>query len=699
MAILKTIPLDRFDSTTDSYYCGEFNTLLAVAPNDEAVYMGNNAYDAGTLFPLEGKAPNVLAPTKGHRTAPVTKSLLTTRPSAFTSRGTYTTDYSANLSYTTTPVRWGSNTFEQNMSFTRNMDKSSRFAMGHFIPFQDSAGVDHYFYINSGRAPVGAIPYGTTVGTSFDLILAQGLSLDSPVASVSATIAAAGFQPTGATGAVYIRNGIMHPLYVDGTNRKLYCLATYDSNSSTATSDFNRFEAIIVISFTTVASGGSLTINATPVQLQTRQGILGSQGNPGLRMGIPRVHHYIGNTLSGDPCFMVRMENETVGFQNNLVATLPSYAGTVANYTKVGYPHFFTKVSKVDSTITDLTGDNNGLLFTALFATPDDFRRYTGNVMPSHFEPSPIAGEDNIFYAYSLVYSQVDGTLDKATFVRYKWNKNTDVFTLAVCTADTALATVYSDMFGTFATKALAGDTQRRHIAMGQEFSTNVILTKQGNDYYLSVLGCFGCPNAVGQNSSNRTKVLATYQLNAANMTALTLTGTQNVSDCLSYVSGNADNTELLLLNNTGCQILQFNAGAWVETFNSAGSYLAVGKDQQGRYWGISVNGSVATTAINSVAIETLTPSLPERVSVVFQSTTVNWTGVNATTNLVVNAFNVGGARVARNAILKINGSNAAFTSNGAKNLQVTTSNAADTLVSITVSGPGLLNVSASFEV
>lgn len=699
MAILKTIPLDRTSSNI-SYYCGEFNTLLAVAPNGEGLYTGDNVYDPDTLFPIDGKAANVLAPNKGYRYAPVNKALMTTRPTAFTSRGAYTNDYSANMSYTTTPVRWGSNIFEQNMSFTRNLDKSSRFGMGHFIPFQDSAGVDHYFFINAGRASSGTTPYATTLGTGYDIILAQGLSLDSPAASISANIATQTFQPTGASAAVSSRNGVIYPLYVDGANKKLYCIGTYESNSAVATYDYNRLEVIFVISFTTVASGGSLSINTTPVQLQTRQGVLGSQGNPGIRMGIPRVHHYIGNNLAGDPCFMVRMENEITNFSQGLSTTLPSYAGTVANWGKGGMPHYFSKVNRADgSTVTDITGDNNGLSFTGLFADITDVRRYTGNVMPSHFEPSPIAGETNIFYAYSLAYSNTDGTLDKATFIRYKWDKNTDTFTLAVCTADVALNADYSDMFGTFATKALAGATQRLHIAMGQEFSTNVILSKQGANYYLTVLGCFGNANALSQNSSGRPKVLVVYELNTTNMTALTRVSTQNISDCLSYVSGNSDNTELLLLNNAGCQILQLNAGSWVETYNNGGTYLALGKDQEDRYWGVSVGGSITGTAVNSVLVETLTPSLPERVSVTFQSATVNWAGVNLTTNLVVNAYNISGGRIARDTILKINGSNAVFTSNGARSIQVTTSNAADTLVSLTVSGPGLINVSASFEV
>ena len=706
MAIIKKIPINRYAAT--DYKVGEYQTPLAISPNGEGAFAGDNCFDADTLFPLTGKEPTALNFNKGQRCAPVTKTLLTTRPAAVNTRGVLLADFPTQMGYTN-PIRVGQNTYEQNMSFTRNLDKTGRQSFGHFIPFQDAGGVDHFIFVNQGNVrnrTANTCPYGSSVGTQHEIILVQGTSLSSPDAvATEVYIPHEEVRISGSVGggSYWYRGDILHPLYVDPINRKLYCLATYNTYYTNATYDYNRLEAILVFSFTTVASGGTLALTPAPFGtinwLQTRQGPLGAQGHPGLRYGIPRPHYYIGKNLAGDPCFMVTREQDVGSFSYNITVGMPMYAGAVVNWNKSGnFLHYFQKVDRTNgSTVTDLTGNNTGMPFTGLLELDTDCRRYTGNIHPSHFEPSPIAGESNIFYAYNIVMSDQDGSLDKATFVRYKWDKNDDTFSLAVCTADIALNTMYTDLMGNLAAKADV-QSNAHHVGLGLEFSTNVILTKSGSNYYLSVLGCFGTANAVSF-SSPRNNVLATYQLDASDMTSLSFSSSKTLQTCMSYVSGNVDNTELLLICQNSAMVLGFSGGAWLTNHESVGSYISIGKDQEDRYWGVSTDQALQSMTAGILSVESFVPGLAQRASVEFEDAEISYSGTPLSKNILVNAYDEVGARVVSDVILKITGNSAVFTSNGARILSVTTNGSADTVIPLTISNGGLINISASFEI
>jgi hypothetical protein len=83
---------------------------------------------------------------------------------------------------------------------------------------------------------------------------------------------------------------------------------------------------------------------------------------------------------------------------------------------------------------------------------------------------------------------------------------------------------------------------------------------------------------------------------------------------------------------------------------------------------------------------------------VVFEDTAIAYTGSVLTKNILVNAYNSSGVRIASDVILKISGSSAVFNSNNATVLSTTTSAIEDTVVALKISGPGFINVSASFE-
>jgi len=90
---------------------------------------------------------------------------------------------------------------------------------------------------------------------------------------------------------------------------------------------------------------------------------------------------------------------------------------------------------------------------------------------------------------------------------------------------------------------------------------------------------------------------------------------------------------------------------------------------------------------------------LPNSVSIAFADDSITYSGSNLSKNILVNAYNTSNARIAKSVTLKIEGSNATFTSNSSSTLTTTTSSSGDTTVGLTITGPGLINIVGSFTV
>jgi hypothetical protein len=122
-----------------------------------------------------------------------------------------------------------------------------------------------------------------------------------------------------------------------------------------------------------------------------------------------------------------------------------------------------------------------------------------------------------------------------------------------------------------------------------------------------------------------------------------------------------------------------------------------VGVDAQGRVWATGV-GSYAynvPTGYTSQSLYVYEPAgAAANITVTFQQSAYSYTGATIASNVIVNAYDVTGARVALPVTLTRDTENFSF-SGGAASTAVTTSTSADTLVPISVFGTGLLSVLA----
>ena len=122
-----------------------------------------------------------------------------------------------------------------------------------------------------------------------------------------------------------------------------------------------------------------------------------------------------------------------------------------------------------------------------------------------------------------------------------------------------------------------------------------------------------------------------------------------------------------------------------------------VGIDSQGRVWATDVGSYVPGTPTGylSQSLYVYEPAgAATNITVSFQQSAYTYTGSAIASNLIVNAYNTLGARVALGVTLTRDTSNFSFTG-GASSTSITTSALADTLVPISVFSTGQLSVLA----
>jgi hypothetical protein len=121
-----------------------------------------------------------------------------------------------------------------------------------------------------------------------------------------------------------------------------------------------------------------------------------------------------------------------------------------------------------------------------------------------------------------------------------------------------------------------------------------------------------------------------------------------------------------------------------------------VGIDSQGRVWATDLGSYVpgSPSGYNSQSLYVYEPAgAAANITVSFAQSAYSYTGSTISSNVIVNAYDVTGARVALNVTLTRDTTN--FDFSGSPSTAVTTSTSADTLVPISVFGTGLLSVLA----
>ena len=330
---------------------------------------------------------------------------------------------------------------------------------------------------------------------------------------------------------------------------------------------------------------------------------------------------------------------------------------------------------------------------------------------PSHFEPSPINGESNIYYAYAPGFNATTGDM---SVLRFKWNKAADTFSIEACTLN------MSGSGGTiqdFITHHQSNDSYNPF------FTLNTVLTKMSSDYFLSIYYTHGLDKGLDANTTTTRRNLTTFSIGADFSTLSYHSSTS--FPALAAMALDADCSQLMSIETGSVKYWSFTVNGFVQSANESGIFQAISSDSDGRLWGTAYNSSDFTESSNDsnlylvstntttnltstggqvyqpfdIGLHLISADLPASASVSFEDSSITYTGSNLAKNLIVNAYDTSNARVQKTVQLKITGNNAVFTSNSGSSLTTQTSASADTTVGLTITGAGFINVSASFVI
>ena len=155
----------------------------------------------------------------------------------------------------------------------------------------------------------------------------------------------------------------------------------------------------------------------------------------------------------------------------------------------------------------------------------------------------------------------------------------------------------------------------------------------------------------------------------------------------------NAGGTQMMVPVTLQMRFFSFNTSTgWAPTGTYPYEFRAVGLDQTNRIWGVSRERAGAV-------LHFITPTIPVTINVVMASTNFTFTGAPISTSCTVDAFGADGLRISTSVNLAIDGNTMLFTTNNTKNLTVTTSASASTVVNLTITGGGINNIIASVDI
>jgi hypothetical protein len=572
-------------------------------------------------------------------------------------------------------------------------DRDIRLDNGTAFKFQDATGKTHYI------VDLNEVSVATLSALNLRLLLIQGDDPTDPEAVVAKDFGTS--LPTNFRGITAHSGTVLscRVLCVDGLNKRVFFLGL----SRNATYPWYSAFGIVVGDLTTIPVDGTLNITNLRVMAGQPIGTLYPS-----RYAIPYMDSFCGFNNDGDPIFMTTLEQDitTIGTSSGFAAYYRYWAtpyGMMKNSTKHRVVFYKYNASTDNcTTLADLQGINSWGDGSGLVNYSAD--GYSGMCQYSGWIASPIAGEESVYYNYHLTCSRTQGWTP--TMLRYKWDKSNDSF---------EVEQVSIDLTG-------SGETDIRNLykhpdeycqtdanAIQYNFGTNtVIFTKDSSDnYYLSMVTQFGSSGFLALAQANTGGNILSFSLNKTDMSSVTYHSHSRV-DALRLQPVNANGDVLAGIHSGSAKLWSWSAGGFVQSVSQTGTFYLVTQDVEGNTWGVSSSTSeiytggtaiVASSKEFTMDVHLLSQDVPNSVSVAFEDATLSYNGSPLTKNIVVNAFDTSGSRISTSVVLKISGAVSTFQSNGLTTLTINTSDAGDTLVPLTITGAGFINVSASFAI
>ena len=675
MAVLQTFYGKYYSDT--NIKMNRTETLVSISPDSTTIWIADQPVDYNSMNPSFSKTCGGLLNFGGFTDPPSNFGLVSTKTTAYTGRQSLK---DANPSQIGLEYNDGFLMYLDE-AYRKCSDKNQRIELGSMFSFNDSSGQVHNLMIRC-RNDNFFNGTGTTAVPNNEItyIFFQGNDLSNPTNIVSGTLTHAGANISSVQEAMLYR-----PVAVDATNKFIYATSFCSrGNYSSSNNDFwtQNVNQFFRIPYTTVPVDGTITLG-TPLAVS-----LHTAGCCASTDSVPVF--YCGLNNANEACFMSVVENE----QSNTKTTTRSKATYL---TRVLFDKY-NPTTDTNTVITDVAGANG---FTGSGASTNYASAYSQCAM-SHFEASPIGVESDTYYAYYPCFNDVVAS-DGLGLLLLKWNKASDTFEVSTCSFTFPGATTFDDYL-TYISRPVASS------GLGTRGLLNAQITVSGGNYYLSMYYTHSTTADLASRTLQTEKNVLSFQIDSTDFSTLTYHSSSNFP-VLSCVNANINNTKLLAIQDSSTVIYDWsNATGWGASATEAGIFTNVGQDQSGRFWGISVNSNQFSTLPNTgysgetykeivSQLHILSSDLPSSVSIVFQDSTITYSGTTVSANLIVNAYDSSNNRVAKSVTLKITGNNAVFASNSGKTLTTTTSAGGDTTVVVSITGAGFVNISGSFAI
>ena len=675
---------------------GQTSAFCVIPDSGDAIYFCGEAFARNSLYPLEARVPSAISstatPSEGDPIR-VSKALenamfLTSRAYAFAPRHA---DNDPSRNYFPWKIK---------AQYRYNLDLNTRVnASGKLLKFTDQTGVAHTIYSNVNLMNESHVTYTRFARSS--IVLVQGEDLNNPVISrrtyPQGTVTVAPGTPT-------YQSQEFYPMYVDTVNHRVWgmlpCVLPTASTSNFYIEEHTTRPAYIT--YSTVGESGTLVLNENEMFIPA--GLPAAEANSGCILGGENgSYFFMGATAGGDTYWLLTSEQD--------VAQGTTWATREGDWTAAPGPYWGKNTNGTRITIVKVGADlTNTILLGPLNKTTgwsagtgtttisDNFGHH---MMPSPFAPSSKAGEANVFYSYMPVASLTD-------VVRYlvvRWDKNDDSFDVRETTLNGFDPHTYY--------RHPTGRNTRLLMAYP---SLEIITAASGNQYLVQFTRHYLTSNFVALGSANEAEYNSILVMAIDNTDPTTLSYSQSVSNArlLDMIPMETHGRRMLAITEAQLVIYDFDEVNFLSAgVTSSGKYFAAGKDINGNIWGVSsdtdnfVTPTVGASPYNlggteffvPTRLEFITDSLTARAEIAFEDASIEYSGVNLSKNIIVNAYDSTGTRISTSLILKLSSDVATFTSNSLKTITVSTSAAADTIVNITITGAGSINASASFTV
>ena len=242
---------------------------------------------------------------------------------------------------------------------------------------------------------------------------------------------------------------------------------------------------------------------------------------------------------------------------------------------------------------------------------------------------------------------------------------------------------------------------------------TKIIYSVLNNKEYITLLPVFRHEYAVTLAQANNIAVLNMhcYKINRdsiTNLPSLEYISTTPTTNIDYYLTSN--NTILNSIDSTGLSFYNLTPGGWVKTNTEQGVFTAMTYDSFGRTWALEIVGKQADQWPTShtylsgavrdpqLKLHLITNSIAYSTTIEFGTTGQEYAGVTLNNTIKVNAYDNVGQRISTDVVVSIEGSNMTF-QDGSTTTTTTTSAIQDTSLPVLITGPGYINVTASFAI